>query len=395
MNQHDSAQRSVRPDSRATSGRGKEGVESLLRTAIQAMKAYTPILPYEVLSQHLGIPVEQIIKLDANENPYGPLPAALDALARLGRDASIYPDPESRALRAALASYTGVPAENLLCGAGADELIDLIMRAFLEPGDAILDCPPTFSMYAFDAQIAGARVIRAARRPDFSLDMPAIEAALDREEKVKLIFLSSPNNPDGGLIARADLERLLARERLVVVLDEAYIDFAGIPGYIDMTLDHENLIVLRTFSKAAALAGLRLGYGAFHRTLITHFWKLKQPYNVNVAADLAARASISHRAEMGARIETIIAERERMSAALAALPYLHPYPSHSNFLLCRVSGIEAQDLKQRLAQSYGILVRYFDKPGLTNHLRITAGRPEHTDALIRALKEIGASYGIA
>ena len=169
----------------------------------------------------------EIIKLDANENPYGPSPKVQAALARSALRQHL-PRSRSDALRAALADFTGVPAENLLAGAGADELIDLMMRLFLQPGDAILNCPPTFGMYPFDAALHGAQVVSVPRHADFSLDVDAIEAAV-HEHRPKLMFVTSPNNPDGGWVSDDDLERLLALPA-VVVLDEAYVEFAGIDG---------------------------------------------------------------------------------------------------------------------------------------------------------------------
>ncbi len=154
---------------------------TLLLPHIADMEAYTPIVPFEVLSRQLGRPPEQIVKLDANENPYGPHPAVREALASYPF-AHIYPDPEQRELRAALADYTGVPAANILPGSGADELIDLLCRLTLAPGDAIIDCPPTFGMYSFDAGLAGARVIQAWRRADFSVDVERISESANQSE---------------------------------------------------------------------------------------------------------------------------------------------------------------------------------------------------------------------
>jgi histidinol-phosphate aminotransferase len=360
-------------------------IANLIRPHIRDMEAYEPILPFEVLSQQLGRTPEAIVKLDANENPYGPLPAAREALARLPF-AHIYPDPESRALRRALALDAGSPMANLLAGSGADELIDLVMRLFLEPGDAIINCPPTFGMYAFDASALAARVVNVARRDDFSLDVEAIErAALD--SRAKLLFLASPNNPDGSLAASDALDRLLALP-LAVVLDEAYIEFAP-PGAsrLGEAAQRENLIVLRTFSKWAGLAGLRVGYGAFPSSLMPYLWKIKQPYNVSVAASTAAIVSLAHRAELEAIARALIAERERLMDALRSVPFLKPYPSHANFVLCRVIDRDAKRLKDDLAQM-GILVRYFDKPGLRDHIRISVGKPEHTDTLMAVLNRL-------
>ena len=183
----------------------------LIRPHVGQMPAYEPVLPFEVRSRQMGLPPELIVKLDANENPYGPLPVVARALGEL-RYPHIYPDPECRQLRQALAHFHQVPAENLLAGAGADELIDLIMRLFLDPGDAILDCPPTFGMYAFDAGVNDGVTLSVPRAADFSLDLEAIEEAV-RSHRPKLLFLASPNNPDGGLLPPGTLERLLGLPR--------------------------------------------------------------------------------------------------------------------------------------------------------------------------------------
>ncbi|MBN1311958.1 MAG: histidinol-phosphate transaminase [Anaerolineae bacterium] len=354
-----------------------------VRPDIAEMEPYTPILPFEVLSERLGRPAEQIIKLDANENPYGPSPKALKAMAELGRTASIYPDPESRKLRAMLADYVQVDASHILVGAGADELIDLTMRLFVVPGDAIINCSPSFGMYPFDAALCGARLMSIPRRADFSLDVDAIEEAA-QENDVKLLFLCSPNNPSGNLISPAELERLLALP-LVVVLDEAYIEFSGVESTAQIVPQTPNLIVLRTFSKWAGLAGLRVGYGIFPLSLMGHLWKIKQPYNLNVAADAAARASLADLPALIANVERIINERDRLLPELEAIPYLRPYPSRSNFILCKVVGMEAFWLKTQL-EDRGILVRYYKTPRLSDHIRISVGKPEQSDVLLAALR---------
>ncbi len=365
-------------------------VTDLIRPEILTMEAYTPIVPFEVLSEQLGRKPEEIIKLDANENPYGPSLRALQALAEL-EYAHIYPDPESNRLREALAAYTGVPKANLLAGLGADELIDLIQRLFVRPGDVIVDLPPTFGMYSFDAGLNGAGVVAVARRADFSVDIEAVERAVSElaasGRRAPLLFATSPNNPDGSVIDDATLTRLLALP-LVVVLDEAYIEFHGVAhSRMKWVLEHENLIVLRTFSKLAGLAGLRVGYGAFPTALMPHFWKIKQPYNVPVSASAAAIAALSDVEGLHANVARLTAERDRMSEALSELGWLTPYPSRSNFVLCRVQGRDARELRETLARKYGILIRYFNKPGLRDCIRISVGKPEHTEALVKALKE--------
>ncbi len=417
-----------------------------MRPEIAAMAPYTPIVPFNVLSRRLGRRPEDIIKLDANENPYGPSPRIYQALAAEAYY-HIYPDPESTALREALSRYTGVDASHIVVGHGADELIDLVMRLFITPGDAVINCPPTFGMYPFDTELNGGTVITVPRNPDFSVDikhlMPTVDStvkgggfflargfARDRPSRYgskgpsragtptgtpKLLFVTSPNNPDGSILPDADLRSLLALP-LIVVLDEAYVEFAGqetfpssvargpsrrnavisagfpaemstvprVPSRATWVTEHDNLIVLRTFSKWAGLAGLRVGYGIFPKWIRAQLLKIKQPYNVNVAGTTAALASLEDTEYLMENVQKIVAERERLAAALAASDFLEPYRSQANFVLCRVVGRNAAELQAELARQ-GILIRYFNTPGLQDHLRISVGKPSETDALLKAL----------
>ncbi len=357
-----------------------------IRRDIESMSAYTPTTSLEVFAQRLGRAPGDLIKLDANENPFGPSPRVIEALAKL-QNTHVYPDPESGRLRELLADYTGVPAEQILCGAGADELIELILQLFIEPGDAIINTPPTFAMYGFDAPLYHGEVVDVYRRADFSLDLDAIEAAALQHD-AKLVFLCSPNNPSGNLIAAAEIRRLLELPASIVV-DEAYIEFAADDGLSNWVADYPNLIILRTLSKWAGLAGLRVGYGIFPRALMPHLWKIKQPYNVNVAADIAAQASLQDVDFLLKRVRLLVAQRQRLEVAFAELPFLAPYPSQANFVLNRVTGMTAEELRDRLARA-GIIARYYNKPRLHDHIRISAGMPEQVDRLLEALRGIAA-----
>jgi len=366
-------------------------IQSLLRPAVAALEPYTPIQPFEVLSERLGVPASEIIKLDANEYPYGPVPAVAEALAEYPYY-HIYPDPQQGELRAALSDYVDVPADNILPTHGADEMLDYLCRLFLEPGDAIVNCPPTFGMYSFDASLAGAEVIDVWRHSDYSVDAPGIERLFRGEDPaglqspIKLLFLTSPNNPSGNWLADDDLRRLLALPALVV-LDEAYVEFADYPSRASWVLERENLVVLRTFSKAAGIAGLRLGYGVCPSWLMEQLWKFKQPYNVNVAATVAGLASLRHMDHIRATVERLKEERALLFAGLNQVPYLEPQPSQANFILCRVIGRDAARVKQALERR-GVLVRYYRKPGLDNCIRISVGRPVETKRVLALLMEL-------
>ena len=355
-----------------------------IRADVRAMRAYTPTTSLAVFAKRLGIAAADLIKLDANENPFGPSPRVQEALANLAH-INIYPDPESGQLREMLADYIGVPAEQILCGAGADELIEIILQLFIEPGDVIINTPPTFAMYGFDALLYYGKVIDVWRQDDFSLDVAAIEEAALKHD-AKLIFLCSPNNPSGNLIAAESIQRLL-KLPCAIVVDEAYIEFSNQDSLAAQAADTPNLIVLRTMSKWAGLAGLRVGYGVFPLELMPQLWKIKQPYNLNLAADAAAQASLQDVDYLLERVRQLTAQRRRMERAFAELPRLSPYPSESNFVLNRVRGMSAPDFRDAMARA-GIIVRYYSQPRLDDHIRISAGTPEQVDRLLDALKQI-------
>ena len=300
-------------------------------------------------------------------------------------------------MRAELSAALGVSADTILATHGADELLDYVCRLFIETGDAVVNCPPTFGMYRFDARINGAQVIDVWRTHDYAVDVDAIAQAVEEwaspasvepsRSRVKLVFLASPNNPSGNWLPDDDLRRLLALP-IVVVLDEAYVEFSGRESRVSWVADHANLIVVRTFSKVAGMAGLRLGYAVCPEWLMPHLWKFKQPYNVNVAATVAGLASLRSRSEIDKTAALIRAERDRLYGMLASVPVLDPMPSEANFILCKVRGIAAGELKSTLEKN-GVMVRYYSSPGLDDCIRISVGRPEHSDRLLEVLQRAG------
>ncbi len=360
-------------------------LERLLRPDIATMEEYTPIVPFEVLSRRLGLPADRIIKVDANENPYGPAPGVYQALADC-HHYNIYPDPEQTLLREAIEPYLGLSREHVIFGNGSDELIDLTMRLFVMPDETVVNLPPTFGMYSYNTSLCAARLLSVPRRADFSVDVQGvIEAVTGSPSPVKMLFVNSPNNPDGSLITTADLSRLLELP-VIVVLDEAYAEFAG-QSFLSWVPRHWNLVVLRTFSKWAGLGGLRIGYGVYPLPIAQELWKIKPPYSVNVAAQQAVLASLKARDYLMANVALIVQERERLYARLQDVPALRPYPSRSNFILCRVEGLSSLEVKRGLERR-GILVRYYDKPGLDRCIRLSVGRPEQNDAVIAGLRQV-------
>ncbi len=354
-------------------------LRKLLRDDLDELEEYVPVKPLDVLAAEIGVPVHQLVKLDANENLYGPHEPVLEAI----RNAPfhIYPDPGQAALRHSIAGYVGVEPEQVVAGTGADDLLDILIRLTMPKAIAIPT--PTFGMYRFLAKISRAEPIEVPRRPNFDLDVVAIGHAV--QQGAGIVFLTSPNNPTGNPVNRAELEAICGLETLVVV-DEAYIEFGG-ESVVPMIAEHPNLVVLRTFSKWAGLAGLRVGYSISSPELAAHMMALKQPYNVNVAADAGAQAAIAHFAEIKETIASIVAERDRMAGLCAELGWLKPLPSQANFVLFAVEGRTAKDVAEAL-RAKGVLVRYYDRPDLANYIRVSAGRPEDTDRLMTALRSL-------
>lgn len=336
------------------------------------------------------------IKLDLNENNFGPSPKALAALAAMPH---YHRYVEQEELREAIARYVGVEKDHIVTSNGADEMIDLVQRIFLNRGDAIIDCPPSFEMYGFFARLNGARIISIPRREDFNVDVDSIETLVsgDRGQgsgspnhkseiiNPKLIFLANPSNPDGSMLSRDDVERLLALP-IVVVLDEAYAEFAG-ESYAMRVPTQPNLIVLRTFSKWAGLAGLRVGYCIAPQVIAAKIEQCKSPENVNAAGNVAARASLDDLDYLLGNVRRIIAERERMAIELAKLGWIQPLPSRANFILCRVVGRTGTEVRDAL-EARGILIRAFGSQRLREYIRIAIGKPEENEAVLRALREM-------
>lgn len=356
------------------------------------------------LAAKLGVSPAQICKLDANESPYGPPPAVATALQRLiTPDAAAinpgrYPDAAATDLRAALARYTGVLSEQIVVGNGSDELLGLLSDMLI-PGDEVVVCEPTFGLYAVSAGWRGARVIDVGLEDDFTVPRERLLAAIT--PATKLIFLCSPNNPTGTPLARETL--LAALERVealttalggpLLVVDEAYYEVNALGGREAWTAapligEGRRLVVLRTFSKVFGLAGMRVGYGLCSSDVAARLRERKQPYNVNIAGQLAAHAALDDLDWLRERAALLVGERERLTSELAALDCLHVSPSATNFVLVDVGGPALREVIWQALIKRGILVRRPGGERLARCLRITVGKPEENDRLLVALHEI-------
>ncbi|MBI2858406.1 MAG: histidinol-phosphate transaminase [Chloroflexi bacterium] len=357
----------------------RRAVERLIREDLSRAGPYVPIRSIEVISETCRVPLDQIVKLDGNENPYGCSPAAKRALAEYPYY-HIYPDPEQIELRKALQKYAGAEASRILVGSGSDELIDLLIRLVINPEDEIIDCPPTFGMYSFCTRVCGGKVVMVARDDNFDISTDAIK--WETTPRTKIIFVASPNNPSGNVVIEKQVRELLELGVLVVV-DEAYYEFSGCT-VMSLTSKYDNLVVLRTFSKWAGLAGLRVGYGVFPEQLVSHLMKIKQPYNINAAAQVAALHSLADADYLLDTVSMIVRERARLFHRLQEFDFLEPRPSQANFILCRVTNGKARHIWQGL-QRHGVFIRYFNTSLLKEYIRVSVGKPEHTEALVQAI----------
>jgi histidinol-phosphate aminotransferase len=328
-------------------------------------------------------------RMHANEMPWRA--SQEDSAAGLNR----YPEPQPEELIEHLAQLYGTSPENVLAGRGSDEGIDLLVRAFCRAGeDSIMICPPTFGMYKVSARIQGAGVVEVPllKERGFALDAERVLAAWN--DKIKLIFLCSPNNPTGNLLDRAAIEALCTKltDKAVVVVDEAYIEFAGVESIVPALARFENLVVLRTLSKAYALAGARCGALLAHKDIVALLSGVITPYALptHTIESVLLCTDASHRAEAQARIQTILREREVLLNALVAVPAVRRvWRSDANFLL-----LQCVDVKSVLdaAMSGGLIIRDLrSNPLLADCVRVSVGTPEQNARLVRALERLPAA----
>ncbi|MCA3181958.1 MAG: histidinol-phosphate transaminase [Burkholderiaceae bacterium] len=347
--------------------------QDLLRPDILAMSSY-----------HVP-PAAGLVKLDAMENPYA-LPGALKrALAdRLAAVAiNRYPAPSYVRLKQLIREKLGVPAgAEVLVGNGSDELITMISVATAKPGATVVAPAPSFVMYDLSTRLAGSRFMPVPLAADLSLDVDAMLAAI-AEHRPAVVWLAYPNNPTGDCFRRADVERILAAAPGLVVLDEAYQPFA-LDSWMDELSRHDHLVVMRTVSKLG-LAGIRIGYMAASPRWIAEFDKVRPPYNVSVLDEAAAEFALEHLDVLQAQCARIRDDRERLRAALDAIPGVATFPSRANFVLVRVAGATAVAAGMR---ERGVLIKDVSRmhPLLADCLRLTVGTPDENAAMLEALR---------
>ena len=248
-------------------------IDKLIIPRLQNMQPYVPIYPPDIMAEKFGVSEDDIVKLDGNENMFGPSPKVSQALSEF-KDYNIYPDPLQEKLRESIANYAGTTPDRVIAGAGSDEIIDLLIRLFIQPGDKICQPVPTFAMYSTFTELVGGETISVSMDENFEITEDSILSAINNG--VKIVFLTSPNHPTGRLIDKNFVSKILQKDVLVIV-DEAYYEFSG-KTCIDLIDDYSNLVILRTFSKWAGLAGMRIGYGIMNPSLVSHLLIIKPPY---------------------------------------------------------------------------------------------------------------------
>jgi histidinol-phosphate aminotransferase len=358
----------------------------LLRPLVQRLHPYVPGEQPKI---------KGLIKLNTNENPYPPSPKVLAAIkAAVDGRLRLYPNPTAQPLRERLAKFHGCKPEYLIVGNGSDELLAMAVRCFVEPSyswtkgrrSRVQFFTPSYSLYPVLAAIHGAESNPVLLNPDFTLpSLPDLKRGRQWDFEAALTFVTTPNAPSGRGYSTAELDILCRAQKGVVVLDEAYVDFAN-ENALALALKYPHVLVARTFSKAYSLCFLRVGYVVGHPQLIAALQKIRDSYNVNGLGQVAARVALDDVPYYRTYFQKIIKTREKLIRDLAGLGF-EVFPSQTNFILVRPPEFSAQDWLGKL-RARKILVRWFDHPGVRQYLRITIGTPNEAGALVKAVKDV-------
>jgi histidinol-phosphate aminotransferase len=353
---------------------------ALIRGTVRTMDGYVPGLQPS--------PGQRLVKLNTNENPYPPSPRVLEALhAAIDGTLRLYPSPDAASLRTLAARRHGITASQVLCGNGSDEILGLIMRAFIDEGDTVSFFQPSYSLYPVLATLARVRTItvplpRLHRERDL-LELPV------PSPRAKVFFLTSPNSPYGCVFPTEWTERLLSAFHGIVVADEAYVDFAE-ESCLPLLAKNPRLIIVRSMSKSSSLAGMRIGFAFGHEAVIAQIMKVKDSYNVSRLAQVAACAALEDDQYARETRNRIVATRERLKERLTTLGFT-VLPSRANFVFAvPPADSDARTLYEKLLRD-GFLVRHFASNGLSDGLRISVGSDEEMDSLLASLK--GETHG--
>lgn len=360
-------------------------MKRLTSEGIEGLTPYTPGKPIEELERELGI--NKIIKLASNENPLGPSPLAVQAILKTVKTIHRYPDGGGYYLKSKLSARFGLPEDQIILGNGSNELIELTVRAFLFPGEEVIQPFPTFLVYEKIVIGAGGRMV-SVPLSGFKIDLDAISRAITGQTKI--IFVNNPNNPSGSALSKDEIVSFLKSlpSDIIVVLDEAYIEFTsgeGVARGVDLLDLFPMMIVVRTFSKLYGLAGLRIGYGFASKKMADYMNRVRQPFNANILAQVGATAALDDR-EFESRTLKVVSEGLSYLYHEIDRLGLERVPTQTNFFLIKVP-IGAQKTYELLLKE-GVIVRSMWDYGLRDYIRINVGLPEENERFIQSLKRV-------
>ena len=368
-------------------------VDKIMVTIKKTVKELDPYFPgrsIKEIADKYGLDPEKIIKLGSNENPLGTSPRAVEAVKREAKSMYRYPESDLKELTEDVASYVGVsPLKVILGGDGADEILDLLGKTLIQPGDEFIVPIPSYMYYEFTLKIHGGVPVYA--RWDMSRNTVDVASVLDSiSPRTRMIFLCTPNNPTGGLIGKKDIKTILESTDSLVVVDEAYIEFAG-TNYVDLLEEYENVFILRTFSKILGLAGMRIGYGLANTQLIEYMKRVKPAFSLTRLSQIAAKESLSDKEYIEKSRQISIKSRDYLYEELSRIPQLKVYESKANYLLVdvRKTGMTSGVLSEKLLKK-GIIVRDCHSfHGLDDYwIRVSVGTLEEDEKFINVLKHI-------
>ncbi|UNC91441.1 histidinol-phosphate transaminase [Candidatus Contubernalis alkaliaceticus] len=360
-------------------------IEDIARKIIFDIKPYVPGKPIEEVERELGI--KDVIKMASNENPFGPSPRALEAMREALHKISMYPDGNCFYLKDMLAEMLFVEPDNLVVGNGSDEILKLLAEAFLDPGDEIVIAQPSFSEYEFVGKIMGANCVFVPLK-DFTHDLESMGRAVT--EKTKIVFICNPNNPTGTIVTKAETDDFLKQldPRVLVVFDEAYYEYVedeDYPQSLDYVGEGQNVIVLRTFSKIYGLAGQRIGYGIAKPDIISALHRVREPFNVNLLAQVAALAAVEDQEHLEKSIQ---GNREGKDFLFSWFEKkgINYVPTQANFIFLQV-GVDSQEVFQEMMK-LGVIVRTGDIFGHPDFIRITVGTMQENRRFTECLEKV-------
>jgi len=359
--------------------------KSLVRKGIPDLKPYVPGKPIEDVKRELGL--KEVIKLASNETSVGPSPLAVEAVIKEAKKINLYPEATSRLLREKLAEKLKIDKEMIICGNGADDVIDLVGMAFINEGDEVITCETTFPAYRTAVKIMGGKFI-SVKLKDFCFDLEEIAKRIN--EKTKMIFLCNPNNPTGTILTKEEINRFMKKipKDIIVVFDEAYCDYVENKNYVNglqFVLEGKNVIVVRTFSKIAGIAGVRVGYAIAHQELISYLRRVVNPFTTNRLAQVAALASLDDEEHRRKVLNSNHEGKKYLYKELDKLGLFY-VPTETNFIFIDVK-IDSEAIFEKLLKK-GVIIRPGKPYGCTNFIRVTIGTAYENQRFIKAIREI-------